>query len=384
MAESVKSISAIRGTRVCTVIRFLLELIFFSVEPRIGRFKLVLARVAKTSRSKTGNTCCLTWSFRISILRCIVIECRKRNPILIWQPTAICIPGLIRLHVLHHAAEEPDLRARHDRRTGAARLPHQSGQPVSTASRAGEEGLSAFPAAAQRQIPAQGLSRDRRSDGRRWKHPRSKCANCFGNSWKANSGVKRKTFRLSRFSALAVRACHLAQADSRTTPLTVGQAVQRALRNYPSVRVSQEQINAAAAGIRLARTAYLPHAGRARPGQPRHPQQRLRPAAAPEHASLRFPARCSAPTISAPTWGRALGVLVSWEPFDFGLRRANLAVASALEAESEAALKRTAVRNRRSHRRRLSHARRRAGDHSHRAGRRGPRRASCCASSPRR
>ena len=30
------------------------------------------------------------------------------------------------------------------------------------------------------------------------------------------------------------------------------------LRNYPSIRVSQEQINAAAAGIRLARTAYLP------------------------------------------------------------------------------------------------------------------------------
>jgi len=41
------------------------------------------------------------------------------------------------------------------------------------------------------------------------------------------------------------------------------------------------------------------------------------------------------------TWGTALGVLVSWEPFDFGLRRANLAVASALEVESEASLKRT-------------------------------------------
>jgi hypothetical protein len=30
------------------------------------------------------------------------------------------------------------------------------------------------------------------------------------------------------------------------------------LENYPSIRVSQEQINAAAAGISLARTAYLP------------------------------------------------------------------------------------------------------------------------------
>ena len=40
-------------------------------------------------------------------------------------------------------------------------------------------------------------------------------------------------------------------------------------------------------------------------------------------------------------WGTAIGVLVSWEPFDFGLRRANVTVASALQAESEASLKRT-------------------------------------------
>src|SRR5271165_3074802 len=40
--------------------------------------------------------------------------------------------------------------------------------------------------------------------------------------------------------------------------LTISQAVDAALRNYPSIQVSQEQINAAAAGIELARTAYLP------------------------------------------------------------------------------------------------------------------------------
>src|SRR5437870_9585364 len=42
------------------------------------------------------------------------------------------------------------------------------------------------------------------------------------------------------------------------TPMSIGQAVESALRNYPSVSVSQEQVNAAAAGIDLARTAYLP------------------------------------------------------------------------------------------------------------------------------
>src|SRR4030095_10061295 len=43
-----------------------------------------------------------------------------------------------------------------------------------------------------------------------------------------------------------------------STPMTIAQAVESALRNYPSISVSQEQVNAAAAGIQLARTAYLP------------------------------------------------------------------------------------------------------------------------------
>ena len=40
-------------------------------------------------------------------------------------------------------------------------------------------------------------------------------------------------------------------------------------------------------------------------------------------------------------WGSAIGALVTWEPFDFGLRRANVAAAEAARAQSEAALKRT-------------------------------------------
>jgi outer membrane protein TolC len=106
------------------------------------------------------------------------------------------------------------------------------------------------------------------------------------------------------------------------------------------VRVSQEQINAAAAGIRLARTAYLPHAdalAQVNRGTRNNVFGMLLP-------------QSTIPSMSGPVlgtnnfgsaWGTAIGVLVSWEPFDFGLRRANLAVAGALEAESEAALKRT-------------------------------------------
>src|SRR5690349_20938523 len=49
-----------------------------------------------------------------------------------------------------------------------------------------------------------------------------------------------------------------AQQAPPATTITLESSVTEAVKNYPSVRVSQEQLNAAAAGIQLARTAYLP------------------------------------------------------------------------------------------------------------------------------
>src|SRR5438034_2595236 len=40
--------------------------------------------------------------------------------------------------------------------------------------------------------------------------------------------------------------------------MTIAEAVEAAVRIYPSITVSQEQINVAASGFDLARTAYLP------------------------------------------------------------------------------------------------------------------------------
>jgi outer membrane protein TolC len=123
-------------------------------------------------------------------------------------------------------------------------------------------------------------------------------------------------------------------------PLTLTQAVESALRNYPSVQVSQEQINAAAAGIQLARTAYLPRldtlaqANRATRNNVFGlllPQSVLSSMSGPVLGTNNF----------GTAWGSAVGGLVSWEPFDFGLRQANVDVATAARAQSEAALKRT-------------------------------------------
>ncbi len=141
---------------------------------------------------------------------------------------------------------------------------------------------------------------------------------------------------MSRWLAFAAVAVLQAQPAG----LTVAQAVESALRNYPSIKVTQEQINAASAGIDLARTAYLPRIDAV---------AQINRATRNNIFGLMLP-QSVIPSISGPvlgtnnlgtTWGSALGALVSWEPFDFGLRRANVEVASAARAQSEAALKRT-------------------------------------------
>jgi outer membrane protein len=138
---------------------------------------------------------------------------------------------------------------------------------------------------------------------------------------------------------LAISAAVAAQ-EAAPVPLTIPQAVQSSLKNYPSIRVSQEQMNAAAAAIRLARTSYLPKADTV---------AQVNRATRNNVFGLLLP-QSAIPSISGPVigsnnlgsvWGSAVGVLVTWEPFDFGSRRANVAVASAARAQSEAAVKRT-------------------------------------------
>lgn len=146
---------------------------------------------------------------------------------------------------------------------------------------------------------------------------------------------------LARFMLLALAAHSVSPSQQPpASPLTIHAAVDRALRNYPAIRVSQEQVNAAAAGIQLARTAYLP---------------RLDALAQVNRATrnnvfgLLFP-QSVVPSMSGPVigsnnfgtaWGSAIGGLVTWEPLDFGLREANVAAATAARTQTEAGLKRT-------------------------------------------
>jgi len=128
------------------------------------------------------------------------------------------------------------------------------------------------------------------------------------------------------------------QPPAAATTLTIGQAVESALRNYPSIHVSQEQMNAAAAGIRLAQTAYLPRVdGLAQ----------MNRATRNTFYGLLLP-QGIIPGVDGirannlgSVWDSGVGLLVTWQPFDFGLRRANVAAATAARAQAQAAITRT-------------------------------------------
>jgi len=122
--------------------------------------------------------------------------------------------------------------------------------------------------------------------------------------------------------------------------ITIQQAVDSALRNYPAIKVSQQQIDAAAAGIQLARTAYLPRVDTI---------AQVNRGTRNNIFGLLLP-QSVIPSISGPVlgsnnlgsvWGSAVGATVTWEPFDFGFRSANVAVATATRSRNEATLKRT-------------------------------------------
>jgi outer membrane protein TolC len=122
--------------------------------------------------------------------------------------------------------------------------------------------------------------------------------------------------------------------------LTIRQTVEAALRNYPSIQVSQEHINAAAAGIRLARTAYLPNVD-ALAEVNRATRNNVFGVLLPQSVIPSMSGPVLGTNTFGTAWGSALGVLVTWEPFDFGLRQASVNAATAARTQSEAALRRT-------------------------------------------
>ncbi|HEX4167434.1 MAG TPA: TolC family protein [Bryobacteraceae bacterium] len=129
-----------------------------------------------------------------------------------------------------------------------------------------------------------------------------------------------------------------AQPTVPPTNVTITQAVEDALKNYPSIRVTQEQMNAAATGIRLAQTAYLPRVdGLAQVN--RATRNTFYGMLLPQAT---IPALDGVPANNlGSVWDSGAGILVTWQPFDFGLRAANVAIARAGRERAQATVNRT-------------------------------------------
>lgn len=129
-----------------------------------------------------------------------------------------------------------------------------------------------------------------------------------------------------------------ARAQSRDRPpsgLTLDQAIQFGLDHYPSVRISLARVEAAKSGIDLTRTAYLP---RVEMGF----QQNMGTFNKASGVFFMTPytppiwGRQGDSVSYRGAWGSAAGTMAAWEPFDFGLRDANVEAARAAERQTAA------------------------------------------------
>ena len=126
--------------------------------------------------------------------------------------------------------------------------------------------------------------------------------------------------------------------------LTLEAAVDFALKNYPAVRAALERVNAAKAGVGLARTNYLPRADMV--GQiNRATDNNITGLVLPQSIIAPISGPVPLTTSNQSAWGSAAGLLFSWEPLDFGYRGAKVDAARAGRdrATAEASLTRLDV-----------------------------------------
>jgi outer membrane protein TolC len=126
--------------------------------------------------------------------------------------------------------------------------------------------------------------------------------------------------------------------------MTLEEAVDFALKNYPAVRASLERINAAQAGIGLARTTYLPRADAVWQTN-RATDNNITGLLLPQSIIAPISGPVPVTTSGRSAWGSAAGLLFSWEPIDFGYRGAKVDAARAVRnrAAAEASLTRLDV-----------------------------------------
>jgi outer membrane protein TolC len=116
---------------------------------------------------------------------------------------------------------------------------------------------------------------------------------------------------------------------------TLDQALQYAVDHYPTVRAALEQVNASTAGITVARSAYLPRLDSLWQSN-RATANNIFGQVLPQSVIPAMSGPVLPSTSTQSVWGSAVGAALSWEPFDFGLRRASVTQAEAAVAQARA------------------------------------------------
>lgn len=119
------------------------------------------------------------------------------------------------------------------------------------------------------------------------------------------------------------------------TALTLQGAIEMSHRNYPAIRSASLRTDAAREGIALAKTAYLPHAdllfdenyGTA---------NNITGFLAPQNIVPNISGQVQNKNNFLGGFGFTSGALISWEPFDFGLRKAQVRVAQSTTKRTQA------------------------------------------------
>src|SRR5438094_1228675 len=145
---------------------------------------------------------------------------------------------------------------------------------------------------------------------------------------------QRVVIGLAILGSLGLPAHGFAQAGP-AGPLTLNEAVQLALANYPAIKASRASAQAAEEGIAVARTAYLPRLDLLwQENRATHnnvfglllPQAVMPPLTGPVLGTRSFDT----------VWGSAGGAVLSWDAIDFGQRRAAVDAARAQATQAKA------------------------------------------------
>jgi outer membrane protein len=126
-----------------------------------------------------------------------------------------------------------------------------------------------------------------------------------------------------------------AAVDRLPRVLSLSEAIQFGLNHYPAIRTAVARVSAAQSGVDLSRTAYLPRIEvgyQANRGTFNNVSGLwffnawTQPISGPDLGKRS----------SASAWGSSAGIGAGWEPFDFGLRAANVEAARSVERHAHA------------------------------------------------